>query len=179
MTARVVTRAPAGLLLRRIGDEDLPFLAELYASTRREELSAVPWTEEQKAAFLKWQFDCQHEYYRQYYPTCEFLIVERRAGGGEELGEGDGEPVGRLYVDRWAEEIRLVDIALMPEHRRRGYGSALLRAVMDEAAAAGLAVTIHVEGNNPAMTLYQRLGFRHVDTNGVYHLMRWESGVRP
>jgi ribosomal protein S18 acetylase RimI-like enzyme len=165
------TRAPAGLALRRFTDSDLPFLADLYASTRQEELAPVPWSDAQKAAFLRWQFDNQHQYYQQYYTTCEFLIVEALGAGGERIG--------RLYVDRWPAEIRVVDIALRPEHRRRGYGSALLREVMDEAAAAGLAVTIHVEGHNPAMVLYQRLGFRHVDTNGVYHLMRWEAGVRP
>jgi ribosomal protein S18 acetylase RimI-like enzyme len=171
------TRAPAGLTLRRITDEDLPFLAGVYAATRQEELAPVPWTDAQKAAFLRWQFDNQHQYYQQYYPTCEFLVVETQ-------GEA-GERIGRLYVDRWPAEIRVVDIALLPERRRHGHGSALLRGILDEAAAAGLAVTIHVEGHNPAMGLYERLGFRHVDTNGVYHLMRWDGvgsgwrGVRP
>ena len=49
----------------------------------------------------------------------------------------------------------------------------LLRQVMDRGAAAGKPVTIHVEEFNPALSLYRRLGFEHVDTNGVYFLMRW------
>jgi ribosomal protein S18 acetylase RimI-like enzyme len=163
------TTAPPGLFLRRISEQDLPFLADVYASTRREELAPVPWTDDQKAAFLSWQFANQHQYYQQYYPTCEFLVIERPAGDGS-----PPTPIGRLYVDRWADQIRLVDIALLPAHRGAGHGRALLDAILAEGRAAGLAVTIHVEAHNPAMTLYRRLGFTHVDTNGVYHLMRWD-----
>jgi ribosomal protein S18 acetylase RimI-like enzyme len=161
------TSAPPGLSFRRITDADLPFLAEVYASTRREEIAHVPWTDADKAAFLRWQFDNQHHYYQQYYPNCEFLIIEKPNGAS-------AEAIGRLYVDRWPDEIRLVDIALLPSHRREGHGSALLRSILDEGRASGLPVSIHVEANNPAMTLYRRLGFVHVDSNGVYHLMRWE-----
>ena len=157
-------------MLRPINDADVPFLADLYASTRREELAQVPWSEDQKNGFLRWQFEKQHEYYQQYYPSCEFLIVEKPNGSAPER-------IGRLYVDRWAKEIRLVDIALVPAHRGQGFGGALLRSILDEARASGLAVSIHVEANNPALSLYRRLGFRHVDSNGVYYLMRWTGAV--
>jgi ribosomal protein S18 acetylase RimI-like enzyme len=163
------TVAPPGLFLRRINDDDLPFLAEVYASTRAEELAAVPWTDEQKASFLRWQFDNQHQYYRQYYPTCEFLVIEQREAVGS-----PGTAIGRLYIDRWPDQIRLVDIALLPQFRGAGVGSALLRSILDEGRASDLAVTIHVEANNPALALYRRLGFQHVDSNGIYYLMRWE-----
>jgi hypothetical protein len=53
---------------RPIGDDDLPFLARLYASTRWEELGEVPWTDEQKHAFLRFQFDAQHDHDRKHYP---------------------------------------------------------------------------------------------------------------
>jgi ribosomal protein S18 acetylase RimI-like enzyme len=165
-TAEIRTIAPPGLFLRRITDADLPFLADVYASTRHEELSVVPWTDEQKAAFLRWQFDNQHQYYRQYYPHCEFLIVEKPDGSSPQR-------IGRLYVDRWPEEIRLVDIALLPAFRGAGFGGALLQSILAEGAASGRAVSIHVEANNRALGLYQRLGFQHVDSNGVYYLMRW------
>jgi len=158
----IVTRAPAGLDLRRIESTDIPFLAELYASTRREEVAQAPWPDEEKEAFLRWQFDNQHEHYQTYYPDCEFLVVERA-----------GKPIGRLYVDRWADQIRLVDIAFLPEHRGSGLGTALLRCVLDEGRERGLPVTIHVEYNNPALHLYRRLGFHHVDSNGIYYLMEW------
>jgi ribosomal protein S18 acetylase RimI-like enzyme len=154
----------AGLSFRPMTDADLPFLAALYASTRTEELSVVPWPEEQKAAFLQSQFDAQHAHYQAHYRGTDFLVVER-----------GGEAVGRLYLARWAAEHRIVDIALAPAHRRQGLGEALLRDLLDEAAAAGKAVTIHVEKFNPAMSLYRRLGFAVAGEQGAYDLMRWQG----
>jgi ribosomal protein S18 acetylase RimI-like enzyme len=166
-TQTIQTVPPPGLALRRIVDSDLPFLEQVYASTRQEELAPVPWSAEEKQAFLRWQFTNQHQYYQQYYPNCEFLIVERVTAGGRER-------IGRLYVDRWPDQIRVVDIALLPAARGRGFGGALLRSILDEGRTRGLPVTIHVEANNRALGLYRRLGFRHVDSNGIYYLMRWE-----
>jgi ribosomal protein S18 acetylase RimI-like enzyme len=154
--------AAAGLTFRPIADADLPFLARLYASTRAEELVPVPWTEEAKAAFLLMQFQAQHDHYQTHYTGADWLLVELAA-----------EPVGRLYIARWAREHRLIDIALLPKFCGRGLGTALLRDLMDEALAAGKALTIHVEKNNPAMRLYRRLGFVPVGEHGVYDLMRW------
>jgi ribosomal protein S18 acetylase RimI-like enzyme len=86
-----------------------------------------------------------------------------------------GEDAGRLYVARWEDEIRIVDIALLPEFRGRGIGSALLRDLIDEAEAAGRPLSIHVEQNNPARPLYDRLGFEEAGEFGVYVLMRRAS----
>ena len=147
---------------RPIADEDLPFLARLYASTRWEELAGVPWTDEQKHAFLRFQFDAQHDHYRKHYTGASFDLVLV-----------DGEPAGRLYVDEWAREIRLVDVALLPEHRNRGLGTRLLAGVMARAEAAGKPLTIHVEGFNRALGLYERLGFRRIGEHGPYFLMEW------
>jgi ribosomal protein S18 acetylase RimI-like enzyme len=164
------TSAPPGLVLRLATNGDLPFLAEVYATTRREELAHVPWPDEQKAAFLRWQFENQDRSYHQYYPQCEFLVIERSSGPS-------AEAIGRLYVDRWSDQIRLVDIALLPAYRGAGHGGALLQSILREGQASGKAVSIHVEANNRAMTLYRRLGFVPVDSNGVYLLMRWEPVV--
>ena len=109
----IVTTAPPGLELRWIEERDLPFLAELYASTRREEVARTGWSEEERERFLAWQFEAQHKHYREHYPECEFLVIEEKALGRT-------VPVGRLYLDRWEEEIRLVDVALLPEHRGKG-----------------------------------------------------------
>ena len=148
---------------RAIRDEDLPFLRRLYASTRAEELAVVNWAEEEKAEFLGFQFGAQHDYYQEQFPSARFDLVLV-----------DGEPAGRLYVDRREDEIRLIDIALLPELRRRGIGGRLMNQVLDEGREAGLPVQIHVEQNNPAMRLYDRLGFQRVEDQGVYWLMRWE-----
>lgn len=156
-------RADGGpeVTLRPITDADTPFLLRVYAGTRQEELALVPWTEEEKAAFLRQQFDAQHAWWREHYAGATFDVVEV-----------DGAPAGRLYVHRGGSEIRIVDIALLPAHRGSGIGTRLLRRVLDEGDGAGKPVSIHVEIHNPARTLYDRLGFLPVEERGVYLLMR-------
>jgi ribosomal protein S18 acetylase RimI-like enzyme len=154
--------ADVGLTFRAIADADLPFLARVYASTRAEELAVTPLTEAQKAAFLDAQFRLQHAHYQKYYPEADWLVIEH--------GRVD---IGRLYIERWPSQHRIIDIALLPEHRGKGLGEALLRDLLDEAAVAGKDVSIHVEKFNPAMRLYRRLGFTTEQDKGVYDLMRW------
>jgi GNAT superfamily N-acetyltransferase len=152
----------SSVALRPSKPEDRDLLLRVYASTRTQELAQVPWTEDQKRAFLAMQFDAQDKYYRENYVTAEFLVIE-----------DEGAPAGRLYVDRWADEIRLMDIALLPEHRGKGLGTRLLKDLQSEARAAGKPLRIHVERMNPALGLYERLGFKSVEDRGVYWLMEW------
>ena len=159
--------ANSGLNFRRITDADLPFLSQVYASTRAEELAAVTiMTEAEKAAFLGAQFQLQHAHYQKYYPEADWLVMMR-----------GGEDVGRLYIERWPSQHRIIDIAFLPEHCGKGFGTALLRDLLDEAAAAGKDVSIHVEKFNPAMRLYRRLGFVSEEDKGVYDLMRWTAAA--
>jgi ribosomal protein S18 acetylase RimI-like enzyme len=153
-----------GLTFRPIVDADLPFLTRLYGSTRTQELAPVPWSEAEKDAFIDMQFRAQHAHYVRHYPMAQFLLILRAS-----------LPAGRLYIDRWAREHRIMDIAFMPEHCGQGLGTALLGDLLAEGAAAGKCVTIHVEKNNPAMRLYRRLGFVAVEDKGVYDLMRWDA----
>lgn len=146
--------------LRPITDADLGFLERVYASTREEELRPTGWSGEQKRQFLRQQFEAQHGYYQEHYEDSHFDVILH-----------DGEPVGRLYVARWDDELRVIDIALLPEHQRQGLGTALLRKLMAEAHAGGKPVRIHVEHNNPALGLYRRLGFKRTGDTGVYWLM--------
>src|SRR3954470_14705291 len=117
---------PPGITLRAQTDADLTFAAELYAATREEELRPVDWPEETKRAFLRSQFDAQWAHYKQHYFDAQFQIVER-----------DGKSIGRLYVWRDKDDIRIADIALVAGAQGAGIGTALLREIMDEAAAAG------------------------------------------
>jgi ribosomal protein S18 acetylase RimI-like enzyme len=89
----------------------------------------------------------------------------------------DGQPVGRLYVARWSDEIRIVDIALLPAYCNRGLGTTLVRALQGEAAASGKPLRIHVERFNPALRLYERLGFRLVEDRGVYLFLEWRARI--
>ena len=150
------------LSLRPITPEDDPFLAGLFASTRAEELAITGWSEEQKAAFCRMQFDAQSADYRKNYADASFDIIER-----------DGVAAGRLLVWRSGKEILIVDIALLPEHRGAGIGTKLLRELQDEARAANKPLIIHVERFNPALRLYERLGFKIVEEQEVYLLMEW------
>lgn len=163
MPLLLVEAAALGAALRPMTDADLPFTAALYASTRAEELAPVPWPDEAKRAFLAQQHAAQHAHYRQHYQGMDAWIVER-----------GGAAVGRLYLYDMPGEIRIVDISLMPEARRQGLGAALLRDVL--ATAAGRSVSIHVEKNNPARTLYARLGFTIADDDrGAYDLWEWRA----
>lgn len=157
------------LALRPVLPEDRPFLERVYASTRTEELAAVPWSEEQKSAFLRFQFDAQDHHYRLHYAAARFDVILAR-----------GEAIGRLYVERTPVEIRLIDIAILPEHRGSGIGGALLAELIAEARRERLPLTIHVERFNPAQRLYLRLGFRFTGSEtGVYRLMEWRADSEP
>lgn len=140
------------------GDE--AFLYRLFVSTREEEMRMVPWPDEQKATFLRMQFDAQTLHYKKNYANAEYSIILC-----------NGIPAGRLYLHQQLRDLRIMDIVLAPEYRGSGIGTKLLGDVLDRAAAAGHSVSIHVEQENPALRLYERLGFRRIGTNGIYLLM--------
>ena len=166
MTENGWTRATAaGLAFRAATVADLPFLAQVYASTRTEELAMLPWTDAQKAAFLDMQFTAQHLDYRKNHPAAAWLVIAHNS-----------EAIGRLYLDRREREHGIIDITFLPGHRGQGYGTALLQDLIDEAAAAGKAVSIHVEKHNPARRLYARLGFRPVEEHGLYDRFEMRPG---
>lgn len=146
--------------LRPIRTGDEPFLYDVYSSTRLQELAPLGWSGEQQAAFLAQQFEAQHQYYQANYASADFQVILL-----------DGHSVGRLYVARWDDQIRIIDIALLPEYRNSGIGSRLLGDLFDEADRAGKAVRIHVEKFNPALRLYRRLGFTAAEDRGMYWFM--------
>lgn len=141
----------------------MELLLRIYRSTREEELAMVlDWTEEMKAAFVRQQFEAQHAWYRDHYEGAQFDVILV-----------DGAPAGRLYVHRRVAEIRLVDITLLPDFRKGGLGTSILHDLLAEGREVGKPVTIHVEVYNPAMRLYERLGFVPVEERGPYRLMKW------
>ena len=155
-----------GLQCRPMADTDLPFLFELYASIRSEEVAAAGWPVELQVQFLRQQFEAQHHHYTTYYPDADWLVVEH-----------DGCPVGRLYVEEWPTQLRIIDIALVPGAQGKGFGTALITDIFTRARVVGKKVSIHVEKNNPAMRLYQRLGFSKAEDKGIYDLLEWSSGA--
>lgn len=151
---------PAGLGLRPIQHADAAFLSELYAVGRAAELAVVPWSVQQKRDFLLQQFELQHAHYEAHYPGADRLLIEFH-----------GQAVGRVYVYRSPGDLRLMDIALMPDWQRRGIGGSLLRELIEESEATGATITLHVEANNPALEWYLKLGFVHREDRGVYQFL--------
>ncbi|HEX8365763.1 MAG TPA: GNAT family N-acetyltransferase [Allosphingosinicella sp.] len=162
MAPPIRSAARFGIAYRPAGDEDLPLLAEVYMSTRREEVAQTRWPQEEQDAFLRHQHEAQHAHYMNAYKKAEFLVIEQ-----------GGRGIGRLYLYESSKEMRIVDIALLPEARGGGIGEAILRDIGDDVASRGKTVTVHVEKFNPARRLYERLGFAAIEEKGVYDLMEW------
>src|SRR6266849_7104972 len=117
MLALPAALADQGLALRPETEADVPFLRRLYVSTRWEEVAPIiDWPEEQKQAFLESQFAFQRHHYRTYYASTDWGILEQA-----------GVPAGRIYIDRQTNTLLVVDVALLPEWRRRGIGTALMQ----------------------------------------------------
>ena len=151
------------LSLRPVSHDDEELLFQIYASTRAEEMALVPWNDEQKRVFLEMQFNAQRQSYQEQFPKAQYDIILH-----------EGVPAGRFIVDRADQRILLIDIALLPEHRSKGIGSALIDELKTEAQETGRPLHLTVETFNPAYRLYERLGFRKIEEVGFYWLMEWE-----
>lgn len=147
--------------------DDQTFLLAVYRSTRLEELAQTDWGEAQREAFLQIQFTAQQTHYRQHYPTGEHWIILR-----------NGQAVGRLYVADIAEEIRILDVTVLPPARNAGIGAAIITELMAEGAALGKPLRIYVENFNRSQRLFTRLGFVKVGESGYSDLLEWRTSPR-
>lgn len=152
----------ANVTLRPVGADDYDFLVELYGSTRAEELALVPWTTEQQQLFVRSQFAAQQDHYAKKYPAASHDIIV-----------SDNRPVGRLYVARLDQEIRIIDITLLPAERNAGIGSYLIKQLLDEANRTAKITRIYVEEFNPSLRLFERLGFSPSEQHGIHLLMQF------
>ena len=152
------------ITLRKACESDAAFLLEVYESTRADELALVSWSDEQKEAFLKFQFDAQHGFYHDQYPQASYNIILQ-----------DSEPVGRLYVLREDDQMRILDVTVLPRYRNAGVGTALMRELLTEGAQTRRPVHIWVEHFNPSVRLFERLGFSRIQEEGINFLMEWQA----
>jgi GNAT superfamily N-acetyltransferase len=158
---------PAGgkLSLRSVTEADTEALLAIYGSTREEELAQVRWANGQKESFLRWQFETQRREYDLRFPDAEYRLIEV-----------DGQPAGRFWIGRADDEIRLLDIALLPEFQNRGVGTLLLKRIIDEARLAKKRLRHMVFVlNNDAHRFYERLGFVVIEDLGGYKHMEWRG----
>ena len=150
---------PAPSTLTPVSSSDEPFLVELYASTRAEEMTLVPWSGEQKRLFLQMQFEVQNSYYRERYPNASFDLIKF-----------NDSPVGRLYVAELADEIRIIDLTFLPAHFNPQVFEALIEEILQNGAQVGKPVRIYLENYSPQTEIFVRLGFQKIDEQGIYFL---------
>lgn len=141
-------------------DSDFPFLKRLYRTTREYELNLTDWNEEQKESFIEFQFNAQHSHYTSVYDNIDFKIILL-----------NNQEVGRLYLWETEHQIRIIDIALLPEITGKGIGTKILNSLIKRSEITGKKLNIHVEYYNPALRLYKRLGFEKTDDTGAYYFM--------
>jgi len=147
--------------------DDEAFLFDLFSSTRPEfDLLGLP--DNQKQALMTMQFNAQRQQYDETYPASESRIIL-----------SDSRLIGRILVDRAESEITLIDIALMPENRNAGIGTALIQELLSQAAGSKKSVRLHVLKSNPALRLYERLGFSRAGDQSMYYEMICEPDSRP
>jgi hypothetical protein len=150
--------------LTPVSSSDEPFLVELYASTRAEEMALVPWSNARKRAFLQTQFEAQNRYYRERYPNASFDLIKL-----------NDCPAGRLYMAELADEIRIIDLAFLPEHFEPGVFVALIEEILQKGARVGKPVRIYLENYNPQTETFVRLGFQKIGEYGIYFL--WQHDL--
>ena len=163
------TELPHGgiLSLRDATPEDEPFLVALYGSTREDELAQARWAEGQKEKFVRWQFDLQHKEYSDRFPDARYQVIVV-----------DGEPAGRIWTGEDDEQIRLLDIAILPQFQRRGVGTILLHRLIEEAKRAKKNLRHMVFTlNNNAHRFYERLGFVVIEDFDAYKHMEWRGST--
>ena len=151
--------------LRPFRPDDQEFLFELYASTRLHEIAGFGWPAGQQEMFLRMQFNAQYRSYEAAYGQAEHQIVEL-----------DGKPVGRIMV-LWQKDFALlVDIALLAGHRGKAIGGDLLRELIQKCTSAGVPLRLQVLKTNPALRLYERLGFSRTGEDQMYIQMERRTG---
>lgn len=153
---------PDGLRLRPQRDSDGAFMASLYNSTREDLRSAIAehdFIEE----LIEMQFRAQREGYGQQFPNAMYFIVELH-----------DQPIGRVAVDFGPNEVRMIDLALIPAARNKGHGTNVVRTLQAAALKTRVPLTLTVLMNNPrAIQLYALLGFQIEQQTQTHALMAW------
>lgn len=150
--------------LRAATPDDEPFLVRLYQSSRGDDLRGLGWEEPRIEEFLAMQYEAQRA-----------LDQNEHGQATNEIILKSGEPAGRLLIDVNQSEIRCVDLALLPEYRNRGLGAMVMRRLQDQAAASHRPLRLQVIRFNPAVRLFQRLGFERTSETGTHFQMEWRG----
>ena len=148
--------------VRPVTADDEAILLEIYKSSRGDDLRGLGWAEDRISEFLGMQYEAQQNFYESEYERAS-----------DEIILWEGEPAGRLIVERREHEIRCVDIALLPEHRNRGIGTFLIQKLQDEARREKKPLRLQVIRFNRAVSLFERSGFVRTSETGTHFQMEW------
>lgn len=164
-----MTHSSTSIQKRAAQVADEPFLFQLYATSRDYEIHLTGWSDQQKSEFLQAQAELQLKHYRAYYPSARHELILL-----------DGQPVGRLYVNRCDTEINLMDVCLLPDFRSRHIGAQLMQGLIRESKTAGLPIVCCVAKlNEGALRFYERFGFFTTSDDGVYLRLRRDPDAAP
>lgn len=146
--------------LRQAEEKDNLFIQKVYRTTREDELNLTNWPESQKQAFIMMQSMAQLAEYKKNYPGAAFQMIIYKK-----------KPAGRFYTWENDNEIRLIDITLLPLFRGKGIGTHLLQELIKRSNKVNKKISLHVEPGNPALQLYKRLGLVYIKNNGRHYYM--------
>jgi GNAT superfamily N-acetyltransferase len=142
--------------LRDVNDADEDFLFRVFVSSRESEFSVFP--EPHRAALIRMQFAAQRQSYARRYADARHSIVLV-----------DGQDAGHLWIGEDEKDIVVLDVALLPEYRNRGIGTALYSRLIEQARAAGKVLRASVSAANPgSLRFHQRMGFTMTGGDGMY-----------
>ena len=150
--------------LRPVTEADTDFLLKVYESGREHELSLVQWMPEQREQFVRHQYAAQILHYQTQFPDAVHSVIEY-----------DGVPAGRIYVQRSADQIQILDLAILSDHRGKGISTPVIRGLQDEAADGKKPLRIHVDTSGPFIDIFRKFGFADGGGDEVSRLMEWKS----
>lgn len=147
---------------------DEEFLFRLFALQKAGEFAPLGWPAQQLQPLLEMQYRARQLSYAESFPEAVNTI----------LCLADGTPVGRHLTARQKDFYRVVDIAVLPEYRGRGIGTWALNQMKQAAALESVPMRLSVTRTNPALRLYERLGFIRVSADDLSFEMEWHAPLR-
>jgi ribosomal protein S18 acetylase RimI-like enzyme len=144
MTHHLITRT----VLRPARAEDFDYCSRLYFEGAANIIKELNLNTEAQAAGFRQRWDVTQ--------VCIITLDGTDIGWLQSFVKDDALFLGQLFVDG--------------DLRRQGIGTEIVKRLIGEAAEAGMALTLGVVKTNPALRLYERLGFRttHEDERKFY-----------
>ncbi len=153
--------------LRPATAADDAFLYEVFTSLWTEEVSLMP-NPQLVQHFLRIQYTAQQQRFDARHPHMQRFVVMC-----------EGEPAGRLFLDRTPSLVHVVELTLLPRFRARGLCSTLIRDVVAEAHQNGQTVSIRADRRSATgAAICERLGFRMVVVDDQDRYFEWSPADR-